>query len=39
VEEKTWEPFDLDRGEYGYYKFVITDIEDIENDNEKLLNL
>lgn len=39
VEERTWEPFDLDRGEYGYYKFVITDIEDIENDNEKLLNL
>lgn len=39
VEERIWEPFDLDRGEYGYYKFVITDIEDIENDNEKLLNL
>ena len=39
VEEKDWEPFDLDRGEYGYYKFVINDIDDIENDNEKLLNL
>lgn len=39
VEKKTWKPFDLDKGEYGYYKFVVNDIEDIENDNEKLLNL
>lgn len=34
-----WEPFDLDKGEYGFYKFVIDDIDDIENDNEKILNL
>ena len=39
VQDKTWQPFDLDRGEYGYYKFVIDDIEDIDNDVEKLLNL
>ena len=39
VENKTWESFDLDRGEYGHYKFVIDNIEDIENDAEKLLNL
>lgn len=39
LDDKTWEPFDLDKGEYGFYKFVINDIEDIENDNEKILNL
>lgn len=39
VMNKTWEPFDLDRGEYGFYKFVIDDIEDIDNDNEKIINL
>lgn len=39
VSEKTWEPFDIDKGEYGFFKFVIDDIIDIENDNEKLLNL
>lgn len=39
VSEKTWEPFDLDRGEYGFYKFVIDNVEDIDNDNEKILNL
>jgi DNA repair exonuclease SbcCD nuclease subunit len=39
LEEKTWEPFDLDRGKYGHFKFVIDGIEDIENDTEKLLNL
>ena len=39
VEEKTWEPFDLDRGEYGHFKFVIDDVEDIDNDVEKILNL
>lgn len=39
VQDKTWEPFDLDRGEYGYYKFVIDDIDDIDNNMEKLLNL
>jgi DNA repair exonuclease SbcCD nuclease subunit len=37
--EKTWEPFDLDKGEYGFYKFVIDNIDDIENDKEKILNL
>lgn len=39
IEKQTWEPFDLDKGEYGFYKFVVDNIEDIENDNEKLLNL
>lgn len=39
VEEKTWEPFDLDRGEYGHFKFVIDNVEDIDNDVEKILNL
>lgn len=39
VQDRTWEPFDLDRGEYGYYKFVIDDIDDIDNNMEKLLNL
>jgi DNA repair exonuclease SbcCD nuclease subunit len=39
VEKKEWEPFDLDRGEYGFYKFVIDDITDIEEDREKILNL
>lgn len=39
IDKKTWEPFDLPRGEYGYYKFVIDDVDDIENDKEKILNL
>jgi DNA repair exonuclease SbcCD nuclease subunit len=39
VDNKTWETFDLPRGEYGHYKFVIDSIEDIENDKEKILNL
>ena len=39
VEKKEWEPFDLDKGEYGFYKFVIDDITDIEEDREKILNL
>lgn len=39
VEKKEWEPFDLDRGEYGFYKFIIDDITDIEEDREKILNL
>lgn len=39
IDKLEWEPFDLDKGEYGFYKFVISDEEDIENDNEKLLNL
>ena len=39
IEKQIWEPFDLDKGEYGFYKFVVDNIDDIENDNEKLLNL
>lgn len=39
VHEKTWESFDLDRGEYGYFKFVIDNVEDIENDTEKIINI
>ena len=39
VENKKWEGFDLDKGEYGFYKFVIDDIDDIENDKEKIINL
>lgn len=39
VENKTWESFDLDRGEYGYFKFIIDDVEDIDNDVEKIINL
>lgn len=39
INKKTWKPFDLDRGEYGHFKFTINDIEDIENDLEKLINL
>ena len=39
VEDKTWELFDLDKGEYGFYKFVVNDIEDIENNDEKIINL
>lgn len=39
VDNKTWEAFDLPRGEYGHYKFVIDSVEDIENDKEKILNL
>lgn len=39
VQNKTWEPFDLEKGEYGHFKFIIDNIEDIENDKEKLLNL
>lgn len=39
VETKKWEPFDLDKGEYGFYKFVIDDLEDIDNDIEKIINL
>ena len=39
VEDKMWEPFDLDRGEYGFYKFIIDDISDIEEDREKILNI
>ena len=39
VENKEWTGFDLDRGEYGHFKFVVDDIEDLENDCEKILNL
>lgn len=39
VENNEWTPFDLDRGEYGFYKFSIDDIEDIDANNEKILNL
>ena len=39
VDNKTWDSFDLDRGEYGFYKFVIDNIEDIDNNEEKILNL
>ena len=39
VQSKKWEPFDLDRGEYGFYKFVIDTPDDIDNDIEKLINL
>lgn len=39
VEKKSYTTFDIDRGEYGYYKFVIDDIKDIEEDKEKILNL
>ena len=39
VKEKTYETFDLDRGEYGFYKFVIENEDDIDNDLEKILNL
>jgi len=39
IESKTWKPFDIDRGEYGFYKFTVDDIDDIENDKEKILNL
>jgi hypothetical protein len=39
VENKEWVGFDLDRGEYGHFKFVVDGIEDLENDNEKILNL
>ena len=39
VETKNWKPFDLDKGEYGFYKFVIDDLEDIDKDIEKIINL
>ena len=39
VEEKVWDSFDLDKGEYGFYKFVIDDVSDIDEDKEKILNL
>ena len=39
VENKSYETFDLDRGDYGFYKFIIENENDIENDCEKILNL
>lgn len=39
IETKTWNSFDLDIGEYGFFKFSIDSIDDIENDNEKLINV
>jgi DNA repair exonuclease SbcCD nuclease subunit len=39
VENKTWNGFDLEIGEYGFFKFIIDDVEDIENNNEKLINI
>jgi DNA repair exonuclease SbcCD nuclease subunit len=36
VEGKEYETFDLDRGEYGFYKFVIENEDDIDNDSEKM---
>lgn len=39
IDNKTWEPFDLDKGEYGFYKFIIDDVDDIDNDTEKIINL
>lgn len=39
VRERTYTAFDIDKGEYGYYKFAINDIEEIDSNKEKLLNL
>lgn len=39
IENKTWEPFDLDKGEFGFYKFVIDNIEDIDDNKEKIINI
>ncbi len=39
IETKEWDSFDLDIGEYGFFKFSIDSIDDIENDNEKLINI
>lgn len=39
VEKQTYTTFDIDKGEYGFYKFAIDDISDIEEDREKILNL
>lgn len=34
----SYEYIDVSNGEYGFYKFSINDISDIENDKEELLN-
>ena len=39
VEEKTYETFNLNRGEYGYFKFVINDFNDVMDNKEKLVNI
>ena len=39
VEDKTYEKYDIENTDYGFYTFSITDEEDIDNDKEKLLNL
>jgi DNA repair exonuclease SbcCD nuclease subunit len=39
VEECDYEFIELENENYGFYKFAVNDIEDIENDKETLINL
>lgn len=39
VEERTFEEYDLPNEEYGFYTFSIDNIEDIDNNEERILNL
>lgn len=39
VQNKSWQSFDLKNETYGFYKFVIDDVKDIEEDKEKIINL
>lgn len=39
VDDKSYTQHDIPNTEYGFYKFSITDISDIENDKEDLINL
>jgi len=39
VENRTYEVHDIPNDNYGYYTFSINDIEDIDKDEERILNL
>lgn len=39
VMNKTYTEHDIENDEYGYYQFLISNIDDIENDKEEFINL
>ena len=39
VEEETYEEIDIPNDDYGYYTFNITDIDDLTDDKEEVINL
>ena len=38
IQERAFEEYDI-RTNYGFYKFVVNSLDDLENNDEKLVNL